>query len=127
MDKTKALLALLALGLVAVLVVGAGQGGWSAWRDGPDPKATAGDGQNTMAATGTKTAGDAAHAKAAATTAAEEGDREEIATRHSEQQRKILLRFGCETLRHNVTPVWRYMKLRVRIADETNLYLAECT
>ena len=52
MDKTKALLALLALGLVAVLVVGTGLGAWSVWRDGPDPKATAGAGQNTMAATG---------------------------------------------------------------------------
>jgi len=112
-DKTKALLALLiflTLGLVTAVV---------AWSLGGDshPMGTAdGDARQAVASPGTTTA-----------EAGEASSRETIARGHSSQLHEVRLRFGCETLGRNVTRVWKHMKLRVCIADEQNLHLAECS
>ncbi|MHC4813197.1 MAG: hypothetical protein ACYTGW_04435 [Planctomycetota bacterium] len=115
MDKTRAHLALLILGLVAVvgiISVGVFPSAWGIPDDRPDPKATDGD---------------APRSKPAAGTAAGATSREEIAKGHSRQQHQVRLRFGCETLRYNAARVWKHMKLRVRIADAHDFHLAECS
>lgn len=109
MDKTNALLALLALLVLLALGLVASAVAWGVWEE-PAPKTTEG-GPGSQATEATSTP---------------ETTRERIAKGHSQEQRQVRLRFGCETLGNNVRGVWKYLSLRVQITDEQDQHLAEC-
>ncbi|MHC4077095.1 MAG: hypothetical protein ACYST0_01495 [Planctomycetota bacterium] len=125
MNKTKALLVLAILGLLAVALGTAlywqDEGPLDSGADAtqPDQRPGADPGANTP---DPKSSGEAAVAEGAA-----EADREQIATGRSKGRRQVRLQFRCETLRHNVAGVWNYMKLKVRLEDKDGQHLAEFT
>jgi len=124
MNKTKALLVLASLGLLAA-VLGVGAMYWL--DDGPlDPGGDPGQNQHRLdtdpaGPPDTRLAGETDLQKR------ETGaDREQIIEGRSKTLRPVRLQFRCETLKHNVAGVWNYLQLKVDVEDEDGQHLVEC-
>ena len=125
MNKTKALLVVAVLGLLAaVLGVGALH-----WLDqGPlDSTVDLAQGQHRPDTDPNARPPDARLTGETDVAKRDTGaNREQIIEGRSKSLRPVRLQFRCETLQRNVAGVWNYLGLRVDVEDETGQHLAEC-
>ena len=120
MDKTKALLALAVLGLVAVALALV-----TSWPDAAESLVDTGP-EQVVADDSAPEVASPVSAEEGRAPGAETETREEIATGRSQAQRQVRLQFRCETLKSNVAGVWRFMGLTIRIEDKAGQHLALC-
>lgn len=125
MTKTKTLLVLAIVGLLAVgLAVGLGAGAL----EGPDEgtRETAAESAQGQDLLDTGPATRLRDETASGEDREDREDRKQIARARSGSLRPVRLRFRCETLQHNVAGVWHHLQLRVRVEDESGQHLADC-